>query len=364
MLLIHGPNLNLLGTREPQRYGTRTLAELEAQVAADAANRGIALETFQSNHEGALIDRIHEARGVDGIIINAGALTHYSYALHDALVAVAVPTVEVHISNIKEREPWRSRSVTGEACLYTIFGRGLRGYHDALVILLTRTASPVTTVAYGEHEDQLLDLRNVDGPGRVAVLFHGGFWLSQWTRDSIDPLAADLARQGWTTANVEYRRGASSWEMAASDTEAAIAAVEAEVGRPVSVYIGHSAGGHLALWAAQLPGHTPDVAVGLAPITDLGPAAEQGIGDGAVTTMMGASPTAAPDRYAHAALTATAGVRRILVHGEADKAVPHELSVAHAAATSAELRTLPEAGHFRLLDPTHPYWSELVADLE
>lgn len=136
VLLIHGPNLNLLGTREPEIYGDTTLGELEERCRRWAQGLGIRLESFQSNHEGALIDRIHDCLGTtDGIIINAGALTHYSYALHDAITAVALPTIEVHLSDLSVREAWRTHSVIAPACVAGIAGKGAEGYREALELL-------------------------------------------------------------------------------------------------------------------------------------------------------------------------------------------------------------------------------------
>ena len=126
ILVINGPNLNLIGTRRPDFYGTTTLDELDEQCRHWGADVGATVETFQSNHEGGLIDRLHAARHeFDAIVINPGAFTHYSYALRDAIEAIALPTVEVHLSNVKERETWRRHSVVSDVCVATIYGRGV-----------------------------------------------------------------------------------------------------------------------------------------------------------------------------------------------------------------------------------------------
>ena len=136
VLVINGPNLNLLGVRRPEVYGTTTLAELEERCRAWGAALGIQVETFQSNHEGDLIDRLHAALGAaDGVVLNPGALAHYSYGLHDAVEAVALPVVEVHLTDITRREEWRARSVVSPACSATISGHGAEGYREALELL-------------------------------------------------------------------------------------------------------------------------------------------------------------------------------------------------------------------------------------
>lgn len=139
ILVLHGPNLNLLGDREPEIYGSTTLAQIDARLAQRGAERGAQVESFQSNHEGALIDRIHAARRrVDAIIINPGGLTHTSVSLRDALSAADVPVVEVHLSNIHAREPFRHTSLVAPIALGQICGLGAIGYELALEALLAR----------------------------------------------------------------------------------------------------------------------------------------------------------------------------------------------------------------------------------
>lgn len=137
LLLLNGPNLNLLGTREPGLYGSATLAEIETSLAAEAVTLGHQLSAFQSNHEGALVDRIQQARAesVAGIIINAGAFTHTSIAIRDALLAIALPYVEVHLSNVYAREPFRQQSYLSDKAIGVIVGFGPRGYRLSLLAL-------------------------------------------------------------------------------------------------------------------------------------------------------------------------------------------------------------------------------------
>jgi 3-dehydroquinate dehydratase-2 len=133
VLLIHGPNLNLLGQREPEIYGTSTLDDYVAATTERAASHGLTLDTIQSNHEGVIVDAIHEARSrYQAIVINAGALTHYSWALHDALATFAGPVVEVHISQPNAREPWRHTSVVAPVASGSIAGFGMLGYSLAI----------------------------------------------------------------------------------------------------------------------------------------------------------------------------------------------------------------------------------------
>ncbi|MFQ5880010.1 MAG: type II 3-dehydroquinate dehydratase [Dehalococcoidia bacterium] len=147
ILLINGPNLNALGRRQPEVYGRTTLAEIEARVQERATTLGAEVRCFQSNHEGAIVDFIQaEAEGAHGIIINPGALTHYGLSLRDALADCGLPVVEVHISNIYAREPFRRRSVISEVARGTIAGLGWRGYVLALEAL-------VELLSEGRQED-------------------------------------------------------------------------------------------------------------------------------------------------------------------------------------------------------------------
>jgi 3-dehydroquinate dehydratase-2 len=136
LLVVNGPNLNLLGTRRPDVYGDATLGELEMRCRDWGRALGFEVSTFQSNHEGAIIDRLHAAIGdAGGIVINPGALGHTSYVLHDAIEATAIPAVEIHISDVTSREPWRAESVIRPACIGAIWGKGIEGYREAMEML-------------------------------------------------------------------------------------------------------------------------------------------------------------------------------------------------------------------------------------
>jgi len=134
VLVLHGPNLNLLGEREPEVYGRTTLSEIDQTLAADGVAMGIEVECFQSNHEGMLIDRLHaERRRADGILINPGGLTHSSVALRDAVAALSIPVIEVHLSNLFAREPFRHQDLIAPVCVGSVMGLGADSYRLALM---------------------------------------------------------------------------------------------------------------------------------------------------------------------------------------------------------------------------------------
>jgi 3-dehydroquinate dehydratase II len=140
VLVLHGPNLNLLGTREPAVYGSTTLPDIDRELQQIAKEAGATLQSLQSNHEGVLIDRVHAARtdGTDFIVINPGAFTHTSVALRDAFAGVAIPFVEVHLSNVHRREPFRHHSYFSDLAEGVIVGLGAQGYYLALKFALSR----------------------------------------------------------------------------------------------------------------------------------------------------------------------------------------------------------------------------------
>jgi 3-dehydroquinate dehydratase II len=139
--VMHGVNLDQLGRRDPALYGALTLAELEQSIAAQAQALGLRASFFQSNHEGAFVERLHALREqADGIVLNPGAWTHYAWSLRDALEIAGLPAVEVHLSDVQSREPWRRTSVISELCIATVSGRGPDGYGEALELLRDKFA--------------------------------------------------------------------------------------------------------------------------------------------------------------------------------------------------------------------------------
>ena len=359
ILLLNGPNLNLLGTRRPEVYGPMTLPELEAQFAAWAADLAVSTVAFQSNHEGALIDRIHEARAdVDAMVFNPGAFTHTSYALHDAIEAVEIPTVEVHISNVEEREEWRRRSVIAPAAVHRIYGRGTDGYRWALRHLAARASSPAERIPYGPDSEQFFELRR--GGTRLAVLIHGGFWRHTWAFDTLDLNAVDLSRRGWSVASLEYRRvgNGGGWPVTRADVLTATNAAAEAVAADSIVLIGHSAGGQLALEvASELGGET--IAVSMGGVNDMVLAVEQRLGDGAAIDYLGgADPApACPTRHPPPGPV-------VIAHGTDDDRVPFAYAERYVESNPARLLATQGGDHFRFLDPDDPMWTGIVEALE
>lgn len=142
IVVLHGVNLDQLGRRDPAQYGSLTLPELETQITAYAKDAGARMIFEQTNHEGEFVELLHKAREhADGLILNPGAWTHYAWALHDALELTGLPAVEVHLSDVKSREPWRHTSVISDLCVATISGKGAEGYREALQILTNHTGN-------------------------------------------------------------------------------------------------------------------------------------------------------------------------------------------------------------------------------
>ena len=367
LLVLNGPNLNRLGSREPDMYGSTTLTELTHQCSDWAAELGHTIDSFQSNHEGELIDKLHVAPGVfDGIVLNAGALTHTSYALHDAIASIGVPTVEVHISNVMEREEWRAGSRIEPACSYSIYGRGIVGYRDAIRRLHFSILFPSEPISYGLSPDQVGELRLPRGPGPhpIIVLIHGGFWRHQWTLDTLDALAADLTDRGFATWNIEYSRAGLGMSLASNDVALAIEHLQ-KVCDPLGIdmgrlgLLGHSAGGQLALEAAKSA--NPALAVSLGGVTDLVRAIEEELGNGAAPLFL-AGRSAEAHSPAH---LLPIGSPLLLAHGTADKNVPIHYSddlakEAEIAGDSVTYLRFEGLDHMDVIDPTHSSWATIV----
>ena len=254
---------------------------------------------------------------------------------------------------------------------------------------MTGGPPPAPAIPYGEHPDQVANLHvpaREGGPWPVVVLVHGGFWRSRWDRTTTTPLARDLAARGYLAWNVEYRRvgkEGGGWPGTLLDVAAAVdrlaSVPEADTGRVVGV--GHSAGGHLALWLAArprlpagAPGSAPRVvvrgAVSLAGVCDLERAAREGLGEGAVADLLGGGPDELPERYAASSPAALLplGVPQLLVHGGRDEIVPPGQGRAYAEAArhagdDVVLAELPRADHFDVIEPGDPSWAVVVGSL-
>lgn len=352
-LVLQGPNLNRLGTREPEVYGSTTLAQLEEKIDSWAAKLEIEVSQLQTNDEDTLIRALHDSDH-DGIVFNPGAFTHTSRAIADAVAALSRPVVEVHISNIIERETWRAQSVLDGVAAYSIYGRGLTGYRDALRHLVNRARADFDTVFYGPHAQQVGDLRRGDRD-HLAVLIHGGFWRSEWARDTMESLAVDLTERGISTWNIEYRRfgAGGGWPGSGHDAKMAIEWTP-RLGLTFDrlTVVGHSAGGYLGLWAA---GKTDvDRVIALAPVTDL-----------AKHALAGSHGSAEARKLidAGAPILADPGETPVsLVHGRDDDQVSVDQSDDLAVRLGVDVSKV-EAGHFELLDPAREPWKRMAETL-
>ena len=354
-LVINGPNLNMLGAREPEVYGPETLADLEAKVDRWGQSMGVETVCEQNNSESRIIESIQTFEG-DGIVINPGAFTHTSRAIADAIGAVPTPVVEVHISNMREREPWRAVSVIAPACVRTIYGRGTLGYRNAMRHLVNRAAMPFETILYGPHADNVGDLRH-DG-GDLVVLVHGGLWRHQYERDTVESLAVDLTGRGLRTWNIEYRRlgTGGGWPGSGQDVLTALDFIPQLGLKPGRIIVvSHSAGSQLATWAADRSITNVDLHVALSPLLDLETAVDNNDVGAAQCRLMlegGAPSRVLPTR-----------VRTVIVHATFDQIVPVKRSISIARDTGIELDQ-PDSDHFALLDPSKKHWESVLARIE
>ena len=254
--------------------------------------------------------------------------------------------MEVHISNIKEREPFRRVSLMSPPAVHTIYGRGLAGYRWALRHLVHRNAVPFERLPYGSLRDQFGDLRLPEGGGRrLVVVVHGGLWKHEWTHDTIEGIAVDLTRRGYVTWNLEYRRVGvgGGWPESFDDVAAALGSAPAVtgIGPKDTIVLGHSAGGAMALWAGGLGKEVaPALVVGLAAMPDLVRAEEEGIGQGSVRKLLGRS---RPDPAEYSPLhRLPTGTPAVLAVADGDELIPmsHGKDFAAAAGASRRLRRI------------------------
>jgi 3-dehydroquinate dehydratase II len=360
-LVLNGPNLDRLGRREPEIYGSKSLNDLEDDLRHFALGLAIELDFFQSNRESEITERLVAADGtLDGIVLNPGALTPYSRALGDTVGAISTPVVEVHISNILEREPWRRRSVIGPA--YRVYGRGIGGYRWAIRHLQNRAAASVESLRYGPLPDQVGDLRTAAGAEILVMIVHGGLWRHEWTADTTESIAIDLWRRGIASYNIEYRRMGlgGGWPESFADMAVALRRTPDLTGFSADrvVVLGHSAGATMCLWAEH-----PGLTVALAPFCDLVEARAQGLAGDTFRRLL-AEPLGEPNRYSPAHRLPREGAA-VVVASPADRLVPIDqirryVEVARQHGSTIDLLESP-GGHFDLLEPSTSSWG-LVMD--
>lgn len=312
-----------------------------------------------------------------------GAVVELSRVADDVAVAQAIARAEFPVIAVSRSRLTGEPSVVEAACANTLSGRGTSGFLWGLSHLHAVHEHPPRTLTYGSHPAHLGDLRLPDDATQpaIVVLVHGGFWRDEWERDLMDGLAVDLARRGYATWNIEYRRigpTGGGWPRTRDDVVRAVTSLALRADRGVNldriVLLGHSAGAQLALRAAAaLRDHPrpPRLVLAMSGIFDLRAAAREGVGWGSVEAFLGAHPDEMPARYRDAAPMADLplGIPQLLVHGTADTHVPAAQSEAYrerasAAGDPVELVPLEGVDHFTMIDPTSRAWSGTVAALE
>jgi acetyl esterase/lipase len=355
------------------------IADLETRCARWAAASGATVDVVPPADTAELVGHLRQAAdsGAAGVVLERPASTDVA-ELADVVSAIDVPVVAFSPDHVADRS-----SSLDRACVRVIHGRGPSGVRWALAHLRARVTAPFREWAYGDGPDRVGDLRippDVTHRAPLAVILHGGFWRDEWERDLMDAAAVDLTTRGWITWNVEYRRMGPSgggWRATLDDARAVVAAVgdlPAAVDTSRILLLGHSAGAQLALYATARSRQsgaavTPALVAALAPLTDLVAAARDGVGWGSVTDFLG-DPDRQPRRYGEASPAARLpiGVPQLLVHGLKDRHVPVVLSraytrMARAAGDHVELIEIPDADHFRMIDPGDAAWTTLMSAL-
>jgi acetyl esterase/lipase len=275
------------------------------------------------------------------------------------LVAVGIPTVEVHISNIYEREQWRHHSVIAATAIATIYGRGTVGYINAIDLLTAHVTMPHEIYRYGDGPNDIVDVRRADvaGPAPVTVVVHGGFWRDVWKRDIMAPLCAAVAQLGWSTVNLEYSRGPGSFPQAIDDVARVLEWVRGNAhtcGFDTNriVVIGHSAGGYLALKAAH---QDPELAgvIALAPVTNLKALSAARPDDDPAGAFIGCAYDTDPGLWDKASLDGDPLVPVHLIHGMDDDIVApsHTIDYVNDHPEVAIQSMIEDLGHLGIIDP-------------
>lgn len=345
---------------------------------------GVELVCVFADDEAELAAAIRTAAdGSSGLVLNPG---EHVVAAQRAIAEAACPVVWLDLAEAERPRP----AYLDDPAAVAIRGRGVFGYRWAIQWLRQRASYPFTAIAYGSERDQFADLRvpDGDGPFPVAVLLHGGFWRERWERDTIEPLAIDLARHGFATWNLEYRRGVAyggGWPTTCEDVAAGIdklaeLATEHRLDLERVVFVGHSAGGHLALWAVKRDGVAgrpvvePMLVVSLAGIADMAEAAHRGMGDtgNGTADFMGGPPESDPDAYTAASpiRSLPLGVPQLVVQGRFDN-LPDLVDLSRVYARAAleagdvvEFVELDDADHFHLITPTSHAWPPVLERIQ